>query len=231
MNFVLLGLVFLQNVFGLDMISSIDMLCNHYKNFYPNWICFSDPACSFVFRQCDMWVARSIILNGRQGTFVSEVSFSERLFISFIVVLFIFMKHIRNVLFPIIVISALIGFVSYLCQDLGCLITGSRFWYFLNNSGVMFSVTGKNLFWVSVFERGIISKGSCKIKLMFIVNFDFKSGGPGNFMLSVRFSSSSKKNMFFPCNFCYGDFCCVLFLMHDECGIRLNLDFRNKSTS
>ena len=35
----------------------------------------------------------------------------------------------KECFFPKIVISAFIGFVLYLYQDLNCLITGSRFWY------------------------------------------------------------------------------------------------------
>ena len=38
-----------------------------------------------------------------------------------------------------------------------------------------------------MFERGILCKGSSKLKVLFIVHFELKSGGPGNFMLSVKF--------------------------------------------
>ena len=46
---------------------------------------------------------------------------------SFMDVLLIFLKYLRSVLFPRIVISAFTGFVFHLCQDLNCLMTGSRF--------------------------------------------------------------------------------------------------------
>ena len=46
---------------------------------------------------------------------------------SFIEVLLNFRKYLRSVLFPRIVISILIGYVFYLCQDFNYLETGSRF--------------------------------------------------------------------------------------------------------
>ena len=48
-----------------------------------------------------------------------------------------------------------------------------------------------------MFERGILCKGSSKLKVLFIVHFELKSGGPGNFMLSVKFFFSIKGNRFF----------------------------------
>ena len=80
---------------------------------------------------------------------------------------------------------------------------------------MFFSVTGRKMFRILVFERGILTKGSCRLKLLFIVYFDFKSGGLGKFMPSVKFSFSIRVNMFFLYIF-LGDFCCVLFLIHDE---------------
>ena len=48
-----------------------------------------------------------------------------------------------------------------------------------------------------MFERGILSKGSSKLKVLFIVYFELKSGGPDKFMLSVKISFSIKGNRFF----------------------------------
>ena len=70
------------------------------------------------------------MLRGRQGTLESDVLFSKRSVFSFIVVLLNFLKNRRSVLFSNIVVSAFAGFVFYLCHDLGCLIIGSKFWYF-----------------------------------------------------------------------------------------------------
>ena len=39
--------------------------------------------------------------------------------------------------------SAFAGFVLYLCHDLSCLITGSKFWYCFKSSSVIFSVGGR----------------------------------------------------------------------------------------
>ena len=44
-------------------------------------------------------------------------------------------------------------------------------------------------------------------------------------MLSVNFSLLIKLKKFFRYNFCLGDFCSVLFLIHDEYGIGLNVVF------
>ena len=84
--------------------------------------------------------------------------------ISFIVVLLNFRKYLRNVLFPKILVSALVGLVLYLCHDFSCLITGSRFWYFCNYSRKIFSVVGRKMFSTSIFDRGVVSSGSCRLK-------------------------------------------------------------------
>ena len=59
---------------------------------------------------------------------------------------------------------------------------------------------------------------------------EFIFGDPGKFTLSVKFSFSKKGNRFFHYNFRLGEFCCVLFLIHDEYGIGLKVDFLNRST-
>ena len=46
---------------------------------------------------------------------------------SFIGVLLNFLKYLRSVLFPKIVVSALVGLVLYLYHDFSCLMAGSRF--------------------------------------------------------------------------------------------------------
>ena len=38
-----------------------------------------------------------------------------------------FLKYLRRVLFPIMVVSAFSGLALYLCQDFNCLMTESRF--------------------------------------------------------------------------------------------------------
>ena len=83
--------------------------------------------------------------------------------LSFIVVLLNFLKKRRSVLFPNIVTSAFDSFVLYLCHDLSCLITGSKFWYFCNNCNncsVIVSVGGRKRFSTSNFDRGIVSSGT-----------------------------------------------------------------------
>ena len=121
----------------------------------------------------------------------------------------------KECFFPKTVISAFIGFVLYLYQDLNCLIKESRFLVVCNISSVIFSVAGRKMFRISVFERGILSKGSCRLKFLFIVYFEFEYGGIGKTMPSVKFSFSLRGNSFFLYIF-LGDFCCVLFLIHDE---------------
>ena len=46
------------------------------------------------------------------------------------------------------------------------------------------------MFLVFVFDRGILSRGSCRLKTWFIVYFESISGGPDKFMLSLKFSFS-----------------------------------------
>ena len=57
----------------------------------------------------------------------SRLFTQAELLLSFIVVLSIFLKYLRSVLFPKIVVSVLVGLVLYLCHDFSCLMTGSRF--------------------------------------------------------------------------------------------------------
>ena len=80
--------------------------------------------------------------------------------VSFMVVLLNFLKYLRSVLFPKIVVSGFVGFVLYLCHDLSCLMTGSRFWYFCNNSSVIFSAVSRKMFSIPIFDRGFASSGS-----------------------------------------------------------------------
>ena len=80
--------------------------------------------------------------------------------LSFIVVLLNFLKYLRSVLFPKIVVSAFAGFVIYLCYDLSCLITGSKFWYFCSNCSVIVSVGSRKILSTSNFDRGIVLSGS-----------------------------------------------------------------------
>ena len=43
------------------------------------------------------------------------------------------------------------------------------------------------MFSISVFDRGIVSGGSWRLKTWFIVYFESLFGGPDKFILSVRF--------------------------------------------
>ena len=49
------------------------------------------------------------------------------------------------------------------------------------------SVIGRKMFSISVFGRGIVSRGSWRLKTWFIVYFESLFGGPDNFVLWVRF--------------------------------------------
>ena len=147
------------------------------------------------------------------------------------VVLLNFLKYLRSVLFPKIVESAFVGFVLCLCLDLSCLLTGSKFWCFCNNSSVILSVVGRKMFSLSIFDRGIVSSGSWRLKIWLIVYFESFGSGPDRFMVSVRFSFSIKGNVSFLCGCCLSRFCWVWFLIQCEYGIVLNVDVPNKSTS
>ena len=61
--------------------------------------------------------------------------------------------------------------------------------------------------------------------------FESSFGGPDKIILLVRFSFSVKDNRSFLNNFCLTGFCRVLFFIHEEYGIGLNVDFPRKSTS
>ena len=63
------------------------------------------------------------------------------------------------------------------------------------------------------------------------MQFESFFGGLDEFILSVRFSFSikGKRSVLYKC--CLIGFCCVLFLIHDEYGIGLKVDFSSRSTS
>ena len=85
------------------------------------------------------------------------------------------------------------------------------------------------MFSFSIFDRGIVPRGSRRLKTWFIVYFESLFGGPDKYILSVRFSFSIKGNRSVLYDFCLIGFCCVLFLIHDEHGIGLNVDFPCRS--
>ena len=66
---------------------------------------------------------------------------------SLIVVLLNFLKYLRRVSFPNILVSALSGLVLYLCPDFSCLMTGR---FFCNNSSNFFSVIRRKVFSISI---------------------------------------------------------------------------------
>ena len=118
-----------------------------------------------VFRVCEVWKAINIVLKGGQGTLRSDVWYSKISVLSFIKVFFNFLKNLRSVLFPGIVMSALIGLVLYMSQDFSCLMTGSRFRCFCSNYSVFFPVAGRKLFSTFIFVRGTVSSGSWRSKI------------------------------------------------------------------
>ena len=91
-----------------------------------------------------------------------------------------------------IVVSALVGSVLFLCQVFSCLMSGSKFWYISNSYGVTFSVIGRRMISTSTFDRGIVSKLSCRLKILLILYFDSFGNGPDKFNVSVMFSFSNK---------------------------------------
>ena len=99
---------------------------------------FYEPDCPLVCSVCEVWKAKRIILKGRQGSLRSGVWFSKISVFSFMDVFLNFLNNPRIVLFPRIVMSALIGLLLYLCQNFSCLMTGSKFCCFCNNSSVNF---------------------------------------------------------------------------------------------
>ena len=128
---------------------------------------FSAPSCPFVFIVCETWSDMSIKLKRRLDIFVSGVWYSKISVFSFMFVLLNLLKY-PSVLFPNTVQSTFTGFVLYWCQSLSWRITGSRFWYFCNKSKVIFSVAGRNMFSISVFDGCILSRGSKRPKTWLI---------------------------------------------------------------
>ena len=192
---------------------------------------FSDPECPLVCNEWEVWKAISIILKGGQGTLRSDVWYSRISVFSLKEVLLNFQKHLKRFLFPKIVISALIGLTLYLYQDFTCLITGSTFWCFCNNSWVIFSVVARKTFSISVFDKGIVSRGSWRIKTCFIVYFDSLFRGPDKFIFSFRFYFSPKGNRSVFIWFLFDWFLLCIVFINDEYEIGLNVDFPCRSTS
>ena len=69
----------------------------------------------------------------------------------------------------------------------------------------------RKIFSISIFDRGIVSRGSWCLKTWFIVYFELLCGGPDNFILSVRLFFSIKGNESVLYIFGLIGFCCVLF--------------------
>ena len=57
-------------------------------------------------------------------------------------------------------VSAFAGFVSYLCHDLSCFITGSKFYSRFKSSSVIFFVGGRKILSISSYDEEIVSSGS-----------------------------------------------------------------------
>ena len=53
------------------------------------------------------------------------------------------------------------------------------------------------MFSISVFDKGIVSRGSLRLKTWFIVYFESQFGGIDKLILSVKFSFSIKRNRSF----------------------------------
>ena len=62
------------------------------------------------------------------------------------------------------------------------------------------------MFSISILYRGIVSRGSWRLKTWFIVFFEPFFGGPDKSILSVRFSFSIKGNISVLNHFCLIDF-------------------------
>ena len=87
------------------------------------------------------------------------------------------------------------------------------------------------MFSISIFARSFVTRGSWRLKTWFIVFFESLFYGPDIFIFSVRLSFSIEGNRSVWYGFCLIGFCCVLFLIHDEDGIGLNVDFPSRPTS
>ena len=76
-----------------------------------------------------------------------------------------------------------------------------------------FSLFGRKIFSISVFERGMLSRGSCRLKIL--IHFESISGDPDKILHL----------------FCLSGLYCALFLIHDEYSIGLNVEFPIRSSS
>ena len=52
------------------------------------------------------------------------------------------------------------------------------------------------MFSIPLFDRGVVSRGSWRLKTWFIIYIESIFGAPDKFILSVRFSVSIKGNIF-----------------------------------
>ena len=93
----------------------------------------------------------------------------------------------------------------------------SRFWYFCSNSSVNFSVFGREIFSISNFERGMLLKGSWRLKLdlLRILYRHLEVLINLYYQLNFLFFKGNRSVVYI---FCVSGFCCVLFSIRDEYG-------------
>ena len=111
-----------------------------------------------MFKKWEVLNLINSILKSRHFT-LKSLLYSIMCLFSFMLVLLNFLKYLRSVLFPKIVVSVFVGLVLYLCQDLSYLMARSRFWFFFINSSVIFSVVGRKMISISIFDWSIVSSG------------------------------------------------------------------------
>ena len=82
--------------------------------------------------------------------------------------------------------SAPIGFVLYSCHDFSCLMTDSRFYFFVIIEVSFLLWFGEKGFELLFSKRGILSSGSCNLNILLIVLFWCNSRWVGRQIIGIR---------------------------------------------